>query len=66
MADGLSQPKNMQNIVTLKMRMSLTNMTPREREFIGTSRKYSTVNFKISLDMFENRNNSYHIVSEQG
>ena len=64
MADGLSQPRNMQNTATLKMRMSLTNMTPSEREFIGTSRKYYSVNFKISLDMFEKCNNSYDIDSE--
>ena len=64
MADGLSQPRNMQNTATLKMRMSLTNLTPSEREFIGTSRKYYSVNFKISLDMFEKCNNSYDIDSE--
>ena len=50
MADGLSQPKNMQNTVTLKMRMSLTNMTPSEREIIGNFSKYGY---------------GYHIDSEQ-
>ena len=65
MADSLSQPKNMQNTVPLKMRMSFPNMTLSEKELIGTSRKYSSVYFKISLDMFENCNNLYHIDFEQ-